>query len=62
MKPALNIVETPFELETPEHKRLTVAREVDKFFSEEQITTADALLSKAEWELGYELSIAPKED
>ena len=62
MKPALNVVETPFELETIEHKRLTTSREVDKFFSEEQIETADALISKAEWEMGTELTLTPKED
>jgi len=61
MKPALNVVETPFELETIEHKRLTTAKEVDKFFSEEQIATADALISKAEWETGHELELTPLE-
>lgn len=62
MKPALNVVETPFELETIEHQRHTVAKEVDKFFSEEQIATADALISKAEWDMGTELTLTPKED
>jgi len=61
MKPALNVVETVYELETIEHQRLTTAKQVDKFFSKEQIETADALISKAEWELGTELTLTPME-
>lgn len=57
--PALKIVEdnTPYELETIEHRREAVAKEVDKFFTEEQIATADELLMR----VGHELTLAPKD-